>query len=168
MTRGGATYSRATMSQGRRLVVSAVATAALAITLTARVGSSQPAARFPTEQPAPLAARVALLEQRVHQLERRGRVFERVGVASRPGGAISLAVNGASVVIAANGSVSVTPAASPRAQTPTSAAAPDCDPPYAIDARGLRSVKPECMQAECDPPYTVDADGIRRPKPGCE
>lgn len=129
--------------------------------LLAPLAISQPAARFPTEQPAPIAARVALLEQRVHELERRQRIIERVGITPRAGGGYALVANGASVLIGPDGRVSVSPAPSPTV--------PDCDPPYSVDATGLRSIKPECLAvSECDPPYTVDANGIRRPKLGCK
>jgi len=43
-----------------------------------------------------------------------------------------------------------------------------CDPPYSVDPKGIRSIKPECLRiGPCDPPYSIDRDGIRWPKKEC-
>jgi hypothetical protein len=130
---------------------------------------SQPAPvspRFPAEQPVALAARVALLEQRVHAIDARLKAFDKVALHAKPDGSYRLVANGASVVIARDGTVSIAP---PPA--PSKAALPvedPCDPPFSVDASGRRSIKPECLEvAPCDPPYSVDAQGRRSPKKEC-
>lgn len=122
-----------------------------------------PAVRFPAEQPVAVSARVARLEQKVHSLEQRLGVFERVGVTAQTDGSYVLTVNGARVEIARDGRVSVIPAAPPSRPIDD-----PCDPPYTVDTKGKRSIKPECLQVgPCDPPYSVDAQGRRWPKKEC-
>lgn len=124
--------------------------------------------KFPVAQPAPLAARVALLEQRTYALDQRLKAFERVRLQPAPSGAYAMAVNGARVVIAKNGTVSVTPARSSVGQLPASGDADACDPPFSVNEKGIKSVKPGCMEVgPCEPPYRVDAKGRRIPKPEC-
>ncbi|MEZ4226179.1 MAG: hypothetical protein R3B13_34855 [Polyangiaceae bacterium] len=142
----------------RGLIPLPVALGAL-VAFSPLVGASEPAARFPAEQPAPLSARVALLEGRVYSLEQQVQSLARGQLQRRADGSYQFDANGARVVVGPSGTV--TTSRSPQAKA-------DCDPPYAIDARGIRSIKPECLEvSECDPPYTVDSTGIRRPKPQC-
>lgn len=137
--------------------------------------SSGATPRFPVAQPAPLAARVALLEQRVHGFDQRLKAFERVGLKAQSGGGFTLVVNGANVVIAKDGTVTVTPAAKPgTGELPplgsggTPPPEDPCDPPYSVDSKGIKSIKPGCLEVgPCDPPYTVDAQGRRQPKKEC-
>jgi hypothetical protein len=48
-----------------------------------------------------------------------------------------------------------------------------CDAPWAVDARGIRTVLPACVQSlesnagGCDSPYYVDPKGVKRFKPEC-
>ncbi len=140
--------------------------ASVLVSLTPVVGASEPAARFPAAQPAPLAARVAMLEGRVHRLELRLRQLEKAAPGRRADGSYQFDANGARVVVSPQGAVTTTrtPPGASKARQPR----PDCDPPYKIDARGIRTIKVECLEvSECDPPYTVDASGIRRPKANC-
>ena len=142
-------------------------------------GASQ-AARFPTEQPVSLAGRVAMLEGRLHKLEKRLSTVEQGRLTPRADGSFQFEGNGTRVVrligprlavpsVSAGGAVTTTPLPKAGPSAPATARRKhDCDPPYAIDGRGIRTIKAECLEvAECDPPFTVDADGIRRPKPGC-
>src|SRR5262245_26672061 len=146
-------------------IVPSLAIAATLFALSRRAASDQ-APRFPVEQPVPLPARVALLEQRVHGMEQRLKAFEKLQVRAQPDGTYVLSANGARVQIARDGSVVVTPA--PSAGTTARGALPaadPCDPPYEVGATGIRTIKPECLQiAPCDPPYTVDLQGRRQPK----
>jgi len=115
----------------------ALACGALALLSFSDVASSQPGApakpqppvvRFPVEQPVALSARVALLEQKVHALQKRLEALE----------------------------------------APASPPVDPCDPPYTVDPKGMRSIKPECLEVRpCDPPYTVDPKGVRIPKREC-
>lgn len=131
-------------------------------------GASQ-AARFPTEQPVSLAGRVAMLEGRLYKLEKRLSTVEQGRITPRADGSFQFEGNGSRVVVSAGGAVTTTPLPAASPTVPAAARRKhDCDPPYAIDGRGIRTIKAECLEvAECDPPFTVDADGIRRPKPGC-
>ena len=132
-----------------------------ALALVACTASSQPVG-FPVEQPVALSARVALLEQKVHTLEQRTKAFQRVGLAPELGGAFQLVVNGARVRVSADGSISI------AAPVPARAAEDPCDPPYSVDPKGLRSIKPECLKVgPCEPPFEVDPQGKRVPKPEC-
>jgi hypothetical protein len=112
------------------------------LVLSTRHAASQPSVRFPAEQPVPVSARVALLEQRIHRLEQRLAAVERAA-----------------------------PAAAPVAAAPVGGAKlpPDCEPPYQIDAAGIKRFKHECLSVapDCDPPYMVDVSGIKRYKPEC-
>lgn len=149
------------------ILVSALTASAL---LTAAPATSQPDVRFPVEQPAPVSARVALLEQRLHRVEQRLAAFESIGVKQRADGARELTINGARLVIARDGRVSVTPG-QPTGNRPTLTGRlpPDCDPPYSVAPGGVRTPKPECLGegAPCDPPFSVDDSGIKRYKRGC-
>ena len=113
----------------------------------------------------PLSARVAMLEGKVHDLERRLLQLEKAAPGRRADGSYQFDANGARVIVSPKGAVTTmrTPPDASKARP-----RPDCDPPYKIDARGIRSIKVECLEvAECDPPYSVDASGIRRPKANC-
>ena len=141
-----------------------------ATVLSAAAATPQPDVRFPADQPAPLGARVALLEQRAHRLEQRLAAFEQVKLKSRSDGARELSINGASVTIERDGRVTVVPAP-PTGGEPavTGRLPPDCEPPYDVDPSGVRIPKSSCIgaNAACDPPYTLDARGIKRYKPEC-
>jgi hypothetical protein len=49
----------------------------------------------------------------------------------------------------------------------------ECGAPERVDARGVRTVLPACQQSigdaprDCDPPYFVDASGVKRFRTGC-
>jgi len=48
----------------------------------------------------------------------------------------------------------------------------ECAAPERVDVRGVRTVLPACEQATeapggCEPPYYIDADGVKRFKPRC-
>jgi len=144
------------------------ATVLLATLLIApRDASSQTEPAFPTAQPAPVIARVAFLEQRLHALEKRLKAFERVSVRARADGGYDMVANGATVLIARDGSVSVK--AKSKAQPPSAAFEDPCDPPFSIDDKGIRIPKSQCTppSAPCDPPFSIDAEGNRRVKPEC-
>ncbi len=127
-------------------------------------GVAEPRARFPIEQPVALSARVALLEERVHTLQERLSAFAQVGLKSHPAGGFTLDAHGAQVIIDPSGKVVVVPAAEGN-DAPGDQA---CEPPYWVDERGVRSIKPQCLKVgRCDPPFTVRPDGVRRPKPNC-
>ena len=152
----------------RRAALGALVTGAAV--LSAASAMPQPDVRFPADQPAPLAARVALLEQRAHRMEQRLAAFERVKLKNRPDGAHELSINGASVTIERDGRVTVIPIP-PAGGDPavTGRLPPDCEPPYDVDPTGVRIPKPSCIGAnpECEPPYSLDARGIKRYKPEC-
>lgn len=128
----------------------------------AGAASSEPSpVRFPVEQPVALAARVALLEQKLHALEQRSKALEKVAITRDAGGAYQLVANGARVRIAPDGTVSVDPPPPRPVEDP-------CDPPFTVDLKGIRSIKPECLKVPaCDPPFTVDKKGVRAIKPEC-
>lgn len=134
-------------------------------------GSQTP--RFPTQQPAPVAARVALLEQRMYGLEQKLKAFEKTSPKERSDGSYELTMNGARVLITKDGSVTVSPKAPPTpavASPPRAAFDDDCQPPYTIDSNGFRVPRPECAPAAkgpCDPPFSVDKGGNRRVKKEC-
>jgi len=155
------------MAQHRLLRLGAVCLGVLA-SVPAASQTSKP--QFPIAQPAPLAARVAFLEQRLYGMDQRLKAFERARLQSAADGAYALSVNGARVVIAKDGSVTVTPSRSSVGKLPESkAVADDCDPPYRVDSKGIKSIKPNCLEAghPCDPPFTVDQTGLRVPKQEC-
>jgi hypothetical protein len=121
----------------------ALSSAALLVTASA---ASEPSVVFPIEQPAPVSARVALLEQRVHRLEQRLAVFERVGLRARSDGARELTLNDTTVIIEADGRVTITPRTSePGVSGRMPAAPPDCDPPYSYDSEGIKRFKRSCL-----------------------
>ncbi|MFO0569712.1 MAG: hypothetical protein U0263_28945 [Polyangiaceae bacterium] len=126
--------------------------------------SPPPSVRFPAEQPVAISARVALLEQKVHAVEQRLKAFEKVGLSATTGGGYELTANGARVSISRDGTVSVTSAPPP----PRTGVDDPCDPPFSVDPKGFRSIKPECLQVgPCEPPFTVDREGRRTPKKEC-
>jgi hypothetical protein len=131
-----------------------------------QAGSQTP--KFPTQQPAPLAARVALLEQRMYGLEQKLKAFEKTAPKERSDGSYELTMNGARVLILKDGTVSVAPAP-PKSTPPRAAFDDNCDPPYTVDANGIRVPKPDCAppRSPCDPPYSVDAQGNRKVKKEC-
>src|SRR5262245_11188458 len=88
-----------------------------AVLLVPRRAESEPAPRFPVDQPVPVTARVALLEQRVHGLEQRLKAFEKLSVKAQADGGYVLVANGARVQIARDGSVTVTSAPAAGATT---------------------------------------------------
>lgn len=134
----------------------------LAALLMAGAASSEPSpVRFPVEQPVALAARVALLEQKLHGLEQRTKALEKVPITRDATGAFQLIANGARVRIAPDGTVSVDP-------PPPRLTDDACDPPFTVDLKGIRTIKPECLKVPpCEPPFTVDKKGIRTIKPEC-
>jgi hypothetical protein len=136
---------------------------------TSRAGS-QPRVEFPVEQPVAVSARVAMLEQRVHRLEQRLGAFEKVGLTPRADGGQEMAIHGATVSIDRDGRVTVI-AAPPKPQGGPSVAGrlpEDCDPPYTIDPKGVRTPKFGCLASgSCDPPFYFDAAGIKRFLPDC-
>jgi hypothetical protein len=142
--------------------------ATLLVLFTPLLGASQ-AARFPAEQPVSLAGRVAMLEGRLYKMEKRLAAVEQGRITPRADGSFHFEGNGARVVVSPDGAVTTVRLPDPTPGAPPAAhRKPDCDPPYTVDRRGIRTIKAECLEvAECDPPYSVDADGIRRPKPGC-
>jgi hypothetical protein len=157
------------MAQHRLLRLGALCLGFLA-SAPAASQTSKPQVRFPIAQPAPLAARVALLEQKLYAMDQRMRAFESVRLQSASDGAYAIAVNGAEVVIAKDGSVTVTPSRSSVGKLPESKpAADDCDPPYRVDSKGIKSIKPNCpdVARPCEPPFTVDQNGLRIPKQEC-
>lgn len=130
-------------------------------------GSQTP--NFPAKQPVPVAARVALLEQRMYGLEQKLKAFEKTAPKERSDGSYELTMNGARVLITKDGSVTVSPK-SATASPPRAAFDDTCDPPYSVDANGIRVPKAECAPAAkgpCDPPFSVDRDGNRRVKKEC-
>lgn len=52
---------------------------------------------------------------------------------------------------------------------------PTCDPPYLVDAKGIKRYRPECLEqaalaaraAECANPYFERVDGVKVFKPAC-
>jgi hypothetical protein len=98
---------------------------------------------------ATLAARVALLEQKVHGLEHRLDTLEK----------------------AASSKGEPRPGPEPDSQSSVGrfpVADEPCDPPFSVDPQGIRRIKPQCLEVgPCEPPFTVDADGRRRPKKEC-
>src|SRR5258706_12408363 len=88
-----------------------------ALLLSPRRAESEPAPRFPVDQPVAVTARVALLEQRVHTLEQRLKAFEKLAVRAQPDGGYVLAANGARVQIGKDGAVTVTSAPGPPGST---------------------------------------------------
>jgi hypothetical protein len=141
-----------------------LASATLLVSLEA--GSDTP--KFPAQQPVPVAARVALLEQRMHGLEQRLKAFEKTAPKERSDGSYELTMNGARVLIQKDGSVTVSPK-STSAAPPRAAFDDACDPPYTVDPNGIRVPKPDCapVTKACDPPFIVDKDGNRRVKKDC-
>jgi eukaryotic-like serine/threonine-protein kinase len=63
------------------------------------------------------------------------------------------------------------PVAAPPAPTPSASAAPDpvasTPPKNVAPARRATAPAPQRPRADCNPPYTIDASGIRRPKMQC-
>lgn len=142
----------------------------LGLFLMSTRAASQPSVQFPPDQPAPLAARVALLEQRAHKLEQRLAAFEKVGLKPDRAGGYTLVVNGASATIDARGRVTVTPAAGDGVTGRLPPASGECDPPFVVDSSGIRRPKPGCnsgAEPNCEPPYFVDQSGIKRFIPEC-
>jgi hypothetical protein len=49
----------------------------------------------------------------------------------------------------------------------------ECSAPEAVDARGVRTILPACQKSlddgsrDCNPPYFIDAAGVKRFKTGC-
>jgi hypothetical protein len=130
-----------------RNVAFAVALSSAAVLASAR-GASQPAVKFPADQPVPVSARVALLEQRMHRLEQRLAAFERVGLRARGDGTQELSLNGTIVVLETDGRVTITPA-STGGTAPVSGRMPpasqECDPPFVYDAEGIKRFKRSCL-----------------------
>jgi hypothetical protein len=143
--------------------------AAVSILLASARADSEPRVQFPTEQPAPVSARVALLETRMHALERRLAAFDKVGLSAGPDGSYRMAISGASVSIERDGRVTVVPAPpKPGRPAVTGRMPEDCDPPFFIDREGTKIPKADCLTtSKCDPPYTFDAAGIKRFIPEC-
>jgi hypothetical protein len=127
----------------RPIVTTLVACNLVTLLLLPSRAGSEPAARFPAEQPVAVTARVASLEQRMQGLEQRLKAFEKLAVRPQPGGGYVLTANGARILVGRDGSVEVSPGGSAR----TGYANDDpCDPPYNVGVTGIRSIKPECLE----------------------
>jgi hypothetical protein len=104
------------------------------LVLGTRDAASQPTVRFPAEQPVPVSARVALLEQRIHRLEQRLAAFERASAASttppRPDCEPPFHYDAQGIK---------------RYKPECLSVAPDCEPPYNVDVSGIKRYKPECL-----------------------
>jgi hypothetical protein len=61
----------------------------------------------------------------------------------------------------------------PAAKASASRGSTNCDPPWSIDLRGVRTIQPACLQSldatedSCELPYYIDQTGLRRFKPEC-